>query len=404
MTRTEAAPAAPAAQHPVPPIAAALSNNTLELHAHLFMKEGMGFAFHGDFNEPLQARTYEDGLSSQANPETVEASGIGILVISLYANPFFERSLRDSIRRQIALAQGFVAAHPNWIIAHRPAEARAALAEGRHALVLSIEGASGILETEDDLREFVDRDGVAIVTLLHLTDDEYGGVALLKGHRVLSDPWAWIRSLFAPNRAEGVKTNLTGLSEEGNRFAHALIAHGVWIDLAHASDASQRDLIPLLRQEGLPLLYTHTVLRHYHEAERGISGAQLAEVARSDGIVGLIPSAEMLEGTPELGTEVSAGAGESSAAPCRASIGELTRQYEEIARVLPADHLGFGTDFNGALNHLEPAPACAGFAGMWNISQVPGIWDALARLGAPVPKPRARMLEAFLQAWERVRK
>jgi microsomal dipeptidase-like Zn-dependent dipeptidase len=362
-------------------------NLTLELHAHLFMKQGMGFAFRGSFNDPIQAKSYQDGLSSQANPETVEKSGIGILVISLYANPFLVFSLRDSIREQMKLAREFVGAHPNWIIARNAGEARAALVSGKRVLVLSLEGSSGIIETDQDIREFIDEGGISIVTLLHLTDDEFGGVALLRGSKVLSSPWSFIRSLFSPNRKDGIKTNLKGLTSEGEAMAKKLIAHGVWIDLAHASDESQRSLIPLLRAQGLPLLYTHTILRKYHGAERGIAPWQLDELKRSQGILGVVPSREYLEGTPSIFPG------------CNSSLGWLATQYKEFVDILGSDHVAFGSDINGALNHIEPG---CGSPGLWNISQYPALWQSLRTLGAPTPQPLSRMIEGFLQAWSRV--
>jgi hypothetical protein len=39
--------------------------------------------------------------------------------------------------------------------------------------------------------------------------------------------------------------------------------------------------------------------------------------------------------------------------------------------------------------------------GLWNIGQAPEVWDSLEKLGAPVPRPRRRMLERFLETWER---
>ena len=352
------------------------------------MKEGMGPAFSGSFNGPLHAKTYEDGLSSQANPESLDKSGIGILVASLYANPFFVRSLRDSIRSQIRLAQDFVGNHANWMIAKNPTQARQAIHMGKHVLILSLEGASGILETEEDLKEFIDTDGISIVTLLHLTDDEYGGVALLKGGKVFSDPWAWFKSLFSPNRVDGIKTNLNGLTSEGRNFTENLMARKVWIDLSHASDATQRELVPMLRMNGLPLLYTHTVLRKYHSAERAITESQINEVKRSGGLIGLVPSEEMLDGTPDL-------------PGCDTPLGQLVVQYKEIAQTLNPAQINFGSDFNGALNHLRPG--CGLSEGLWNISQVPALWDALKKLGAPIPEPRSLMVDTFLSTWSRIR-
>ena len=97
------------------------------------MKEGMTWGFTGDFNEELRAHDYKDKFSSQANPASLEKSGIGIVVATLYAHPLFVRSLRDSIREQVKLAQDFVHAHPNWVIAKSPSEARSALENGNYA-------------------------------------------------------------------------------------------------------------------------------------------------------------------------------------------------------------------------------------------------------------------------------
>ena len=114
------------------------------------------------------------------------------------------------------------------------------------------------------------------MTLLHLTDDELGGVAFLPGLKILSSPFAWLTQLFHPRFQGDIRVNAHGLSEEGATLTRKLIARGVWIDLAHASDASQKKLIPVLAEAGQPLLYSHTALRKYLGAERGISDSQLA--------------------------------------------------------------------------------------------------------------------------------
>jgi hypothetical protein len=78
--------------HPGPDPADATQNDdpaeaTLELQAHLFMKEGMGFLAQGDFfDKALWVKDGTSKLGAQANALTVERSGIGILVVSLYAH------------------------------------------------------------------------------------------------------------------------------------------------------------------------------------------------------------------------------------------------------------------------------------------------------------------------------
>jgi microsomal dipeptidase-like Zn-dependent dipeptidase len=379
---------------------------TLELHSHLFMKEGMGWAATGDFDGPLRAKDWKALFASQANPEALDRSEIGLIVATLYAHPLFTWSLRDSIRRQIAQAEAFVAAHPHWVIARDAVAARAALSAGKRVIVLALEGAAGVIEEESDLREFVDERGVRIVTLLHLTDDRFGGVAFLRGLKAIASPWAWITQALSPARdSGGVRINANGLASDGRAMTEALLKRGVWIDLAHASDRSQAAITPILRARGQPLLYTHTPLRKYLGAERGISAEQLALVKESGGIVGAMPSEDMLEGTqvpPHLCTGGDSASTQSSS--CN-GVSELAVQYQELVQTLSPEQVALGSDTNGGLRHLRPSgPPGTEIAqqGYWNIGQQAALWDALEQLKAPIPNPRRKMIDRFLDAWERV--
>ncbi len=295
-----------------------------------------------------------------------------------------------------------MASHPQWIIARTSAQARAALVSGKQVLVLALEGNDGILDTEEDLKEFVDQKGVRVVTLLHLTDDQYGGVAFLRGIRGLATPWAWLTQLLHPlHTEEGVRVNRNGLSERGREQTRALIKRGVWIDLSHASDQSTRAVVELLDEAKLPALYTHTALRKYLGAERGISSEQLEMVKRTGGIIGLMPSEEMTEGTP---TDLC-GPHCGDPNTCRGGVRALAVQYREAVAALGADSVSMGSDYNGGIPHLRPTcPVGAGLdmEGLWNIGQVPELWKSLELMKMPVPEPRSLMVEKFLKAWERV--
>lgn len=364
----------------------------LELHAHLFMNEGMTWLFRGDFEGPLAADSWRDRFSSQANAEALERSGIQILVASLYAHPLFTWNLRDSIRRQIAQAERFVATHPDWLLARDFAQAEEGLKRGKRILLLSLEGADGILETEEDLREFVDQAGIRIVNLLHLMDDEYGGVALLGSFRALSSPFAWLRSLFRPKAGDPpVRVNPRGLTPKGRELAQKLLERKVWLDLAHASDEAQRELLPLLREHGQPVLYTHTVLRKYHAAERALSDEQIEWIKTSQGIVGLMPSPELLEGTP---TERD----------CQGTVQALAIQHRELAARIGETSVSVGSDYNGGIPHLRPSCRSTGTSldqppGHYTIGQSGELHRALRESGAPLARPLRGTVGRFMQAW-----
>lgn len=350
--------------------------------------------FHGDFNGPLIAKDWTSRFSSQVNPEALQKSQLDIVVATLYAHPFLTLSLRDSIRRQIALAQRFVQENPAWIIARTPEQAKQALDTEKHVLIFALEGASGILETEEDLKEFIDQAGIRIVTLLHLTDDEFGGVAFLNGIRGFASPLAFVKSLFSHGNSQGIRVNSSGLTALGLEMTHHLIRRHVWIDLAHASDGSQKTLAPILRQAGQPLLYTHTVLRRFLRAERGISDEQLREVAETKGFMGLMPSEEMLVQTPPLtGT-------------CEGSVHSLANQYREAAKVIGESSVSMGSDFNGGIPHLKPSCATGTSLdqkqGYWNIGQTPELWQALQNILELNPENGKKSTDRFIDAWSRV--
>jgi len=380
---------------------------SVDLHAHLFMDKGLSPVFQGHFNGPLKAISWKNRLSSMANPETLEASDLGVVVVSLYAYPLLNLSLRDSIRRQVRDAEAFVATHPQWVIARSASEGKQAQAQGKRVLVLAIEGASGILENEDDLKEFIDEKGIRIVTLLHLIDDDFGGVAFLKGYRSIYTPWAWITQIFNPLKEDGVMINRNGLKESGEIMVQKLIDRKVWIDLAHSSDQAQRKIIPMLEKAGQPLLYSHTVLRHHFKAERGIADWQLDAVQKSGGIIGLMPSAEMLVGTEvDLKICPSMCISEKLKICTGGSIYAFATHYVQVATKIGAGATVLGSDFNGGISHLEPPSCPTGTdfdkVGLWNISQTGLLWNALKKLGAPVAQPPQDQVTTFLNAWAKV--
>ncbi len=370
---------------------------TVELHAHLFMKQALGWAFRGEFNGPLAGQSWSATGRSQANPETVERSGIGLLVVSLAAYPAFRLSQRKAVREQVALARRFVAEHPAWVMARNAAQARAALADGRRVIVLALERASHVIETDADIDDYVERDGIAIQTSLPLHDDRPGGTAFLPGGRALIK--GWDAAFFSHRDHDHVLLNDHGLTETGRTLARKLMAHGVWLDIAHASDASARELVALDEAAGLPVLISHTTLRKYLHAERAAPDWELAAVRRSDGVVGLVPSEEMLRGTPLAPAMVCA---RSKAG----GIAALAVQYAELRTRISAESIALGSDYSDGISHLHPGCPLGtelDAEGLWNIGQAGAVWQSLEKLGAGVPQPRRTVLDHFLTAWARVR-
>jgi microsomal dipeptidase-like Zn-dependent dipeptidase len=375
---------------------------TVELHAHLFMKEGLGLMFTGRFEDELCAQDWTSRFSSQANPKSLRDSRNAITVMTLYAHPILKPDLHASIRAQIRATEQFVAANPDFALARSPQEARRALEQGKRVLVLGLETAAGIIDTDESFREFIDEAGVRIVTLLHLTDDALGGGAFLKGITVLANPWAFFQQLWSATRDEfGNRLNPRGITGEGLALLRKLMERRVWVDFSHATDAAQSEMFPLLKEFRQPLLYTHTALRPHHAAERGLHPEHLKQVAQTQGMIGLMPSEDMLAGTaipPELCP---------SGCLCDGGVFALATHYRDAAQVIGAESVVLGSDFNGGIRHIPP-PGCSfgasglGPEGFFHMGQTPALWQGLRAVGAPVPTDLSVTVEAFLQKWEQV--
>jgi membrane dipeptidase len=378
-----------------------LPHQGIDLHAHLFMKDGMGWLFRGTFEDPPLASSWEDRLASKASPATLEESGLGIVVVSIFVHPLGTLDMRDSVRRQVAAARRWVKEHPGWVLARSADEARLALVTRRRVMILSLEGAAGMLESEEDLVELVDELGIRIVTPLHLTDDALGGAAMLDGFQYFGNPVALADRLLDPGCDEPAR-NRRGLSPRGERLVRELVERGVWIDLAHAPDAALARLVPLLAEAGQPLLVTHGMLRRHRDAERGIPDELLAAVGRTGGMVGLVPSEDAfarLEVPPRL---CPPGCGPAA---CARGAAAFAATWEEAAALAGADAVVVGSDVNGGMRHL--APSCGtrtrlDVEGFRHIGHSADLWAALRTLGAGVP-PHDRAIERFLAAWSRVR-
>ena len=380
----------------------------VDLHAHLFMDRGMGFMMDGDFRSPLKSNDWADRFSSQINEATMESSNLGLLVVSLYAHPVFAPSRQGSIRAQIQDAKNFVAKYPDWVIAKTPAEARAAHAAGKRILIFSLEGAAGILDTEADFKEFIDKEGIRIVTFAHLSNDHLTGAAFMSGYKKISSPGSFVRFLFSPTRdCDGTALNPEGLSDDGRRVARALIARHVWIDLSHAPEASQAELIPMMKKAGQPLIFTHIGLRSHAFGEFSLTPSNIQAVKDTGGIVGLVVSDEAIKHAEFPFDQCPLRCQGKKKGNCKGGVWSLAAEYQELAQQVGPESVFLGSDFNGSANHLPPTGCRPVFSidgkrGMYNIGQTSELWATLREAGAPVASTSHHGVENFIETWEKL--
>lgn len=164
--------------------------------------------------------------------------------------------------------------------------------------ILAIEGAHALDDSIENLDRLVDA-GYRTVGLAHFFDNVFAGSAhgLQKG----------------------------GLTPAGRRLVAALEERSIAIDLAHASAATIEEVASIARR---PVLVSHTGVRATCDNGRNLSDEQLRAVAATGGLIG-------------IGFWPTAVGGDDAKA--------IARAIAHAVSVVGPDHVGLGSDFDGAV-------------------------------------------------------
>ena len=233
--------------------------------------------------------------------------------------------------------------------------ARAADLERRSA------GAFTLIRSRDDLRRHraargADRArtaGLLAIEGAHALDDDVANIDGLfaAGYRMMS-PSHFFDTAFGGS-AHGLAKG--GLTAAGRRMVERMEALGMAVDVAHASAATIDDILAMATR---PVVASHTGVRGIADNARNLSDAQLRGIARTGGLVG-------------IGFWDTACGGPDVAA--------IARSIVYAIGVAGVDHVGLGSDFDGAV--AVPIDA----TGLVQIT------DALLELGLDEPSIRAVM-------------
>jgi membrane dipeptidase len=278
-----------------------------------------------------------------------------------------ERALQqiEAIRRQVAR-------HPKDLALARTAEEiRAARARGLIAVLTAIEGGHMINHDLGVLREFASL-GASYMTLTHTQNTE----------------WA---------DASTDKPAHHGLSEFGKQAIGDMNRMGMMVDVSHVSNKTLRDVLEV---SVAPVFASHSSCQALCTSPRNLSDELMRELAARGGVVqinfhmGFLSQAfrDAEKAHPELGKQIDAEAekrcGENQACQLlesdkivRAFVadGKLPRvewtaivdHVDHAVQVVGADHVGLGSDFDGAEMPY----------GMEDASHLPRITDALLQKG-----------------------
>ena len=200
-----------------------------------------------------------------------------------------------------------------------------------------------VVRTGQELRESVESDVVAAV--LHFEgaeaiDESLDNLSTWYDAGLRSVGIVWSRpNAFAsgvPFRFPGSPDTGSGLTDAGRALVRRCNEMGILLDLAHLNERGFWDVASLT---DAPLAVSHTAAHVLCASTRNLTDRQLDAVGESDGIVGVMFHVGSLrvDGQSIADTPLS----------------EITRHVDYIARRIGVDHVGFGSDFDGALVPLE---------------------------------------------------
>ncbi len=349
----------------------------VDLHCHFSMSQAARPIFRGEPGRGPLATRPDQVLVNQVEVEGLRASGLRLLVASVWP-PFGLRpgvSARDEAQLQLEGLRALARRQPELTLVKDAASARAALARaGGLALLPGVEGGEGITRVEDVELYFAA--GARVLTLFHFVDNALGGAAKGQVGRVVG---------VTP---EGVSEK--GLTPLGAEVVKRMFSLGMVVDLAHASDRSAQDVLALAEGAGVPVINSHTAARALTPMERNESDALVARIAQGGGLVGVTFFRGFSAGVPE---------GERLTPHEDGTCDDFLAHWRHLAKVAGNDALVLGTDFNGFVTRARPGGRCQ--SGVRTTADVGAVLAALKAEGVPA-ESLGGMGERFLKLLEKV--
>jgi membrane dipeptidase len=273
---------------------------------------------------------------------------------------------------QINAVRETVARHPNDLVLCTTAdEIRHAKAAGKFAVLMGVEGGHMINNSLANLDKFFAL-GVRYMTLTH----------------TMNTDWA---------DASTDKAAHNGLTDFGKQVVREMNRLGMMVDISHVADKTFYDVLAVSKA---PVIASHSSCRALCSAPRNMTDDMIKALAAKGGVIQINYHVGFLsqqfqdasKAHPELGKEIEAEAkkrcGENEACQLieadkvtremvaqrklpRVEWTEIIQHLDHAVKLVGADHVGLGSDFDGA-----DMPY-----GMEDASDIPRITDALLAKG-----------------------
>ncbi|MGN6427478.1 MAG: membrane dipeptidase [Leifsonia sp.] len=268
------------------------------------------------------------------------AGGVGGQFWSVWVDPVLEGAEQvTATLEQIDFVHRLVDAHPERLrFARTASDVRAAMAEGRIASLIGIEGGDQLNGSLAVLRQFA-RLGARYLTL------------------------TWSRTTdWADSATDEARHG--GLTDFGREVVRELNRIGVLVDLSHVAPTTMRDALAVTTR---PVIVSHSCALALCDHPRNVPDDELAAIGAGGGVV-------MVAFVPSFLSQARAEwvrAGEHGEPPA-VGIADVADHIEHVRRVAGVHAVGLGADYDGT----DAMPA-----GLGDVSHYQELFDELRARG-----------------------
>lgn len=292
----------------------------------------------------LLPRPEGDELEMDTDLRRLREGGVDAQFFSIFSHPrYLPAESKQRALDMIGAVHEQVARHPEDLaLARSVADVHRAVAEGKIAALMGLEGGHAIEDDLANLSEFYDL-GVRYMTL------------------TWSNTHGWADSSNDVARHGG----LTGF---GREVVGAMNRMGMIVDVSHVSDETFYDTLEVTRA---PVMASHSSARALADHPRNMSDQMLRAVARNGGVV-MINFSENFIDPEKAGVWPSIRHWIISFGWKDTPFSLLLDHFDHVESVAGIDHVGLGSDFDGTLFLPER---------MKDVSQFPNFTVELLRRG-----------------------
>lgn len=295
----------------------------------------------------------------------LRAGGVDVQVCPLYTPPQIpEAQLRQTLQQLSALNREARANADEVALCRHGAEIDAAVAAGKIALVVALEGAMA-LASDPGMVEIFYQLGVRMISFTHMG-----------------------RTLLADGTAEDAAGGR--LTRAGVAVFREMERLGILFDASHLGVAGVDQVLELATR---PLIASHSAARALLDHHRNLDDRHLREIAATGGVIGVNLLACFID-------------------PARPSIDRVIDHFEHMVEVAGVEHIGVGPDFISEIyqdlfpDHVdlnqEGLDARLNVDGLFAPRHLPRLTEGLLDRGFSESQLRLILGENFLRVFRQV--